>query len=498
MVKLKNSTKSNYLNPLEQGIAYDDVLLVPQYSEILPSDVELASNLTKKIKLKVPILSAAMDTVTEADMAISLASEGGIGIIHKNMTVDEQARQVRIVKKYESGVISDPVTATSNMTVSEINEITKKYRISGVPVVDKNKLVGIVTNRDLRFVDNFNQKITKIMTPKNRLITVSENYTKDEVISALKENRIEKLLIVNKKFELKGMITFKDIQKATTFPNASKDSRGRLIVGGAIGTNEESVKRAEALIAQGVDVLVIDTAHGHSKLVINMLKNLKSKYPKQQIIVGNIATEEAAKDLIKAGADALKVGIGPGSICTTRIVAGVGVPQLTAIINVSREAKQSKTPLIADGGIRYSGDIAKAIAAGADCVMLGGLLAGTDESPGDVEMYEGRTYKSYRGMGSIGAMQKGSRDRYNQDGELVASKLVPEGIEGRVPYKGTMKTILHQLIGGLKSSMGYVGCKDIEKMKKDTTFIKISTSAKQESHIHDVDIVKEPPNYQPR
>ena len=498
MVKLKNSTKSNYLNPLEQGIAYDDVLLVPQYSEILPSDVELASNLTKKIKLKVPILSAAMDTVTEADMAISLASEGGIGIIHKNMTVDEQARQVRIVKKYESGVISDPVTATSNMTVSEINEITKKYRISGVPVVDKNKLVGIVTNRDLRFVDNFNQKITKIMTPKNKLITVSENYTKDEVISALKENRIEKLLIVNKKFELKGMITFKDIQKATTFPNASKDSRGRLIVGGAIGTNEESVKRAEALIAQGVDVLVIDTAHGHSKLVINMLKNLKSKYPKQQIIVGNIATEEAAKDLIKAGADALKVGIGPGSICTTRIVAGVGVPQLTAIINVSREAKQSKIPLIADGGIRYSGDIAKAIAAGADCVMLGGLLAGTDESPGDVEMYEGRTYKSYRGMGSIGAMQKGSRDRYNQDGELVASKLVPEGIEGRVPYKGTMKTILHQLIGGLKSSMGYVGCKDIEKMKKDTTFIKISTSAKQESHIHDVDIVKEPPNYQPR
>lgn len=498
MVKLKNSTKSNYLNPLEQGIAYDDVLLVPQYSEILPSDVELASNLTKKIKLKVPILSAAMDTVTEADMAISLASEGGIGIIHKNMSVDEQARQVRIVKKYESGVISDPVTATSNMTVSEINEITKKYRISGVPVVDKNKLVGIVTNRDLRFVDNFNQKITKIMTPKNKLITVSENYTKDEVISALKENRIEKLLIVNKKFELKGMITFKDIQKATTFPNASKDSRGRLIVGGAIGTNEESVKRAEALIAQGVDVLVIDTAHGHSKLVINMLKNLKSKYPKQQIIVGNIATEEAAKDLIKAGADALKVGIGPGSICTTRIVAGVGVPQLTAIINVSREAKQSKIPLIADGGIRYSGDIAKAIAAGADCVMLGGLLAGTDESPGDVEMYEGRTYKSYRGMGSIGAMQKGSRDRYNQDGELVASKLVPEGIEGRVPYKGTMKTILHQLIGGLKSSMGYVGCKDIEKMKKDTTFIKISTSAKQESHIHDVDIVKEPPNYQPR
>tara|TARA_B100001057_G_scaffold81281_1_gene76637 strand:- start:14641 stop:16137 length:1497 start_codon:yes stop_codon:yes gene_type:complete len=498
MVDSKKSNKFNYLNPLEQGIAYDDVLLVPKYSEVLPSDVNLSTSLTSRIKLKLPILSAAMDTVTEADMAISLASEGGVGIIHKNMSIEEQSRQIRIVKKFESGVISDPVTAQPDMTVGEIYKLTKKYRISGVPVVDKDKLVGIVTNRDLRFVEDENLKISKIMTPQNRLITVNENFTKEEVISSLKENRIEKLLITNSESELKGMITFKDLQKSTNFPNASKDSKGRLIVGGAIGTNKESISRAESLIDQGVDVIVIDTAHGHSKPVMDTLKYLRKEFKEQQIIVGNIATEDAAKDLIKAGADALKVGIGPGSICTTRVVAGVGVPQLTAIINVAKAASKNKIPLIADGGIRYSGDIAKAIAAGADCVMLGGLLAGTDEAPGDVEMFEGRTYKSYRGMGSIGAMQQGSKDRYNQEGESVTSKLVPEGIEGRVPYKGTMKTILHQLVGGLKSSMGYVGCKSISKMKIETTFIKISTSAKQESHIHDVDIVKEPPNYQPR
>ena len=498
MVDIKNLKESSYLNPLEQGIAFDDVLLVPQYSEILPSSVNLITNLTPRIELKTPILSAAMDTVTEAEMAISLASEGGMGVIHKNMSIDEQSRQIRRVKKFESGVINDPITAHPDMTVGEIYKITKKYGISGVPVVDKGKLVGIVTNRDLRFVDDLNLKISTIMTVKNKLVTVGENYTKTEVISALKENRIEKLLITNSKFELKGMITFKDIQKSTTFPNASKDSKGRLIVGGAIGTNKESLERAEELILQGADVIVIDTAHGHSKLVIDTLKHLRDKYPEQQIIAGNIATQQAAEDLITAGASALKVGIGPGSICTTRIVAGVGVPQLTAIINVARVAKKKKIPLIADGGIRYSGDIAKAIAAGADCVMLGGLLAGTDEAPGDVEMFEGRTYKSYRGMGSIGAMQKGSKDRYNQEGEKIVSKLVPEGIEGRVPYKGTMKTILHQLLGGLKSSMGYVGCNSISKMKTSTTFIKISTSAKQESHIHDVDIVKEPPNYQPR
>jgi len=497
MVNKTNSNKSNTIIA-EEGLAYDDVLLVPQYSDILPSNVILTSNLTNHISLKTPILSAAMDTVTEAQMAITLAGEGGIGIVHKNMTIAEQAMQIRIVKKYESGIISDPVTASPTMTIKEINDITKKYKISGVPIVDKNTLVGIVTNRDLRFVDDLSLNVTKIMTPKNKLITVNEKFTKDEVISALRKNRIEKILIVNKKHELKGMVTFKDIQKSTTFPNASKDSYGRLLVGAAIGTNKESFDRAEALIEQKADVIVIDTAHGHSKLVLSMLKHLKKQFPSQQIIVGNIATEDAAKDLIASGADAIKVGIGPGSICTTRIVAGVGVPQLTAIMNVSRIAKRKKIPIIADGGVRYSGDIAKAIAAGADTVMLGGLLAGTDESPGEVELFEGRTYKAYRGMGSIGAMHQGSKDRYFQDGENVKSKLIPEGIEGRVPYKGTMKTILHQLIGGLKSSMGYVGCKDIASMKTKTRFIKISSSAKQESHVHDVTIVKEPPNYQPR
>jgi len=497
MENKKNPNKSNSIIS-EEGLAFDDVLLVPQYSEILPSEVILTTRLTKNIELKTPILSAAMDTVTESKMAITLAGEGGIGIIHKNMSIDEQAKQVRFVKKYESGVISDPVTASPSMTIGEINKITEKYNISGVPIVDNNILVGIVTNRDLRFVDNLNLKVSEIMTPQKRLITVREDYTKDEVISALRKNRIEKILITNKKNELKGMITFKDIQKSTTFPNASKDKFGSLLVGAAISTGIDSIERAEALIEQKSDVIVIDTAHGHSKLVIKMLKHLKKQFPDQEVIVGNIATVEAAKDLISNGADAIKIGIGPGSICTTRIVAGVGVPQLTAIMNVAKFAKNKKVPIIADGGIRYSGDIAKALAAGADSVMLGGLLAGTDEAPGEVELFEGRTYKAYRGMGSIGAMQQGSKDRYFQDGVQTSSKLIPEGIEGRVPYKGTMKTILHQLTGGLKSSMGYVGCKDIPSMKSKTRFIKISSSAKQESHVHDVTIVKEPPNYQPR
>ena len=497
---MENTTNSNKSNIIisEEGLAFDDVLLVPQYSEILPSEVILTTKLTKNIELKTPILSAAMDTVTESKMAITIAGEGGIGIIHKNMSIDEQAKQVRFVKKYESGVISDPVTAAPSMTIGEINKITEKYNISGVPIVDNNILVGIVTNRDLRFVENLDLKVSEIMTPQKRLITVKENYTKDEVISALRENRIEKILITNKKNELKGMITFKDIQKSTTFPNASKDKFGSLLVGAAISTGTDSIERAEALIEQKSDVIVIDTAHGHSKSVIKMLKHLKKQFPSQEIIVGNIATAEAAKDLIAYGADAIKIGIGPGSICTTRIVAGVGVPQLTAIMNIAKFAKNKKVPIIADGGIRYSGDIAKALAAGADSVMLGGLLAGTDEAPGEVELFEGRTYKAYRGMGSIGAMQKGSKDRYFQDGVKKSSKLIPEGIEGRVPYKGTMKTILHQLTGGLKSSMGYVGCKDISSMKNKTRFIKISSSAKQESHVHDVTIVKEPPNYQPR
>ena len=494
MVNAKNSN----IIITEEGLAFDDVLLVPQYSEILPTDVILSTNLTKNIQLQTPILSAAMDTVTESQMAITLAGEGGIGIIHKNMSIEEQAKQIRFVKKYESGIVNDPVTASPTMSIAEINMITKKYNISGVPIVDDNKLVGIVTNRDLRFVDNLDLKVSEIMTPQDRLITVKENFTKEEVISALRKNRIEKILITNKKHELKGMVTFKDIQKSTTYPNASKDDSGSLRVGAAIGTGSDSIERAEALIEQKTDVIVIDTAHGHSKLVIKMLKYLKKNYPTQELIVGNIATEEAAKDLITAGADAIKIGIGPGSICTTRIVAGVGVPQLTAIMNVSKIAKKKNIPLIADGGIRYSGDIAKALAAGADTVMLGGLLAGTDESPGEVELFEGRTYKAYRGMGSIGAMQQGSKDRYFQDGVQKSSKLIPEGIEGRVAYKGTMKTILHQLTGGLKSSMGYVGCKDINQMKTKTRFIKISSSAKQESHVHDVTIVKEPPNYQPR
>ena len=492
------NTKNSNLIITEEGLAFDDVLLVPQYSDILPTDVILSTNLTKNIQLQTPILSAAMDTVTESQMAITLAGEGGIGIIHKNMSIEEQAKQIRFVKKYESGIVNDPVTASPTMSIAEINMITKKYNISGVPIVDNNKLVGIVTNRDLRFVDNLDLKVSEIMTPQDRLITVKENFTKEEVISALRKNRIEKILITNKKHELKGMVTFKDIQKSTTYPNASKDDSGSLRVGAAIGTGNDSIERAEALIEQKTDVIVIDTAHGHSKLVIKMLKHLKKNYPTQELIVGNIATEEAAKDLITAGADAIKIGIGPGSICTTRIVAGVGVPQLTAIMNVSKIAKKKNIPLIADGGIRYSGDIAKALAAGADTVMLGGLLAGTDESPGEVELFEGRTYKAYRGMGSIGAMQQGSKDRYFQDGVQKSSKLIPEGIEGRVAYKGTMKTILHQLTGGLKSSMGYVGCKDINQMKTKTRFIKISSSAKQESHVHDVTIVKEPPNYQPR
>ena len=481
-----------------EALAFDDVLLVPSYSDILPVNVNLSSFLTKSIELKTPIVSAAMDTVTESKMAITLASEGGIGIIHKNLSIDDQAKQVRFVKKYESGVINNPVTANANSTVSEINKITERFGISGVPIVDNKNLIGIVTNRDLRFVENSNTKVSSIMTPKDKLITVTENYTKKKVIDLLRKNRIEKVLIVNRKHQLKGMITFKDIQKSSTYPNASKDINGSLLVGAAVSTSKESLERIDALVKENVDVITIDTAHGHSKSVIDTLKYIKKNHPAQQVIVGNIATAEAAELLIKNGADAIKVGIGPGSICTTRIVAGVGVPQLSAIYHCSKIANKHKIPLIADGGIRYSGDIAKAIAAGADSVMLGGLLAGTDESPGEVEMFEGRTYKSYRGMGSIGAMQSGSKDRYFQDHHSESKKLIPEGIEGRVPYKGTMKTILHQLTGGLRSSMGYLGCKNIKLMKTKTNFIKISNSSKIESHTHDVAIVKEPPNYQPK
>ena len=481
-----------------EALAFDDVLLVPAYSDILPMDVVLTSKLTKLIELKTPVLSAAMDTVTESQMAITLASEGGIGIIHKNLSIDNQAKQVRFVKKYESGVINDPITASADSTVSEINNITEKYGISGVPIVDQGKVIGIVTNRDLRFVENINTKVKTIMTPKEKLVCVNEKYNKKQVIELLRKNRIEKVLIINKKNQLKGMITFKDIQKSSTYPNASKDSNGSLLVGAAVSTSKESIDRIDALVNENVDIITIDTAHGHSKSVIDTLKYIKKNYPQQQVIVGNVATSSAAECLIKSGADAVKVGIGPGSICTTRIVAGVGVPQLSAIYECAKISKKYKIPIIADGGIRYSGDIAKAIAAGADTVMLGGLLAGTDEAPGEVEMFEGRTYKSYRGMGSIGAMQSGSKDRYFQDDTTESKKLIPEGIEGRVPYKGTMKSILHQLMGGLRSSMGYLGCKNISLMKSKTNFIKISNSSKIESHTHDVAIVKEPPNYQPK
>lgn len=496
MVASSHQSRSRVFS--DESLAFDDVLLVPAYSDILPVNVDLSTQLTKNIQLQTPILSAAMDTVTESQMAITLASEGGVGIIHKNLSIEDQAKQVRFVKKYESGVINDPITASASSTVQEINSITDKYGISGVPIVDKNKLIGIVTNRDLRFVENMNTKVTSVMTPKDKLVTVGENYSKKQVIRLLRTNRIEKVLIVNKKYQLKGMITFKDIQKSSTYPNASKDSNGSLIVGAAVSTSSESIDRIHALIGENVDVITIDTAHGHSKSVIDTLKYIKKNYPSQQVIAGNIATSEAAEALIKNGADAIKVGIGPGSICTTRIVAGVGVPQLSAIYECAKISKKYKIPLIADGGIRYSGDIAKAIAAGSDTVMLGGLLAGTDEAPGEVEMFEGRTYKSYRGMGSIGAMQSGSKDRYFQDHHNESKKLIPEGIEGRVPYKGTMKSILHQLTGGLRSSMGYLGCKNIKLMKTKTNFIKISSSSKIESHTHDVAIVKEPPNYQSR
>ena len=496
MVAATHQSRSKVFS--DEALAFDDVLLIPAYSEILPIDVQLSSQLTKSIQLKMPVLSAAMDTVTESKMAITLASEGGIGIIHKNLSIEDQAKQVRFVKKYESGVINDPITASSHATVSEINQITQKYGISGVPIVNDKELIGIVTNRDLRFVENENTKVMSIMTPKDKLVCVNEKYNKKQVIELLRENRIEKILIKNKKNQLKGMITFKDIQKSSTYPNASKDSNGSLLVGAAVSTSKESLDRIDALVDEKVDIITIDTAHGHSKSVIDTLKYIKKNYPRQQVIAGNVATSDATLSLIKHGADAVKIGIGPGSICTTRIVAGVGVPQLSAIYDCSKISKKYKIPIIADGGIRYSGDIAKAIAAGADTVMLGGLLAGTDEAPGEVEMFEGRTYNSYRGMGSIGAMQSGSKDRYFQDHTSESKKLIPEGIEGRVPYKGTMKSILHQLMGGLRSSMGYLGCKNIRQMMTKTNFIKISNSSKIESHTHDVAIVKEPPNYQPR
>lgn len=479
----------------EEALTFDDVLLLPEYSEILPREVSLRTFLTRDIELNVPLISAAMDTVTEARLAIALAQEGGIGIVHKNMSIERQAAEVARVKKFESGVIKDPITVRPDQSIREVLALTRAHGISGLPVVDGENLVGIVTGRDLRFEDELDKPVTSIMTPKDRLVTVREGAETAEVIELLHEHRIEKVLVVNDRFQLRGLITVKDIQKASDFPNACKDSQGRLRVGAAIGTSAESDERVAALIEAGADVIVVDTAHGHSRGVIERVRALKRRYADLQVIAGNVATAEAALALVEAGADAVKVGIGPGSICTTRIIAGVGVPQITAVANVAAALRESGVPVIADGGIRYSGDLAKALAAGAHCVMIGGMFAGTEEAPGEVELYQGRSYKSYRGMGSVAAMQQGSKDRYFQDTTEELEKLVPEGIEGRVPYKGSVLAIVHQLIGGLRASMGYTGCNDIAQMRTRPRFVKVTQAGMRESHAHDVVITKEPPNY---
>ena len=481
---------------IQEALTFDDVLLIPAHSNVLPRDVSLKTQLTRQISLNIPLLSAAMDTVTEGRLAITIAQEGGIGIIHKNMNAERQAYEVSMVKKYESGVIKDPFTVSPDATIRDVLELTRAKGISGVPVVDKGDLVGIVTSRDLRFETRMDEPVSRAMTPKQKLITVREGASKEEAIRLLHEHRIEKVLVVNDQFQLRGMITVKDIQKSRDYPQACKDEQERLRVGAAVGTGAGTEERVEALAAAGVDVIVVDTAHGHSQGVLDRVRWVKTHYPQIQVIGGNIATGEAALDLVKAGADAVKVGIGPGSICTTRIVAGVGIPQITAVSNVAEALKGTGVPLIADGGVRYSGDVAKALAAGAYTVMLGGLFAGTEEAPGEVELYQGRSYKTYRGMGSLGAMSQsqGSSDRYFQE-STEAEKLVPEGIEGRVPYKGTLVSILHQLVGGVRSSMGYTGCSTIEEMRNKACFVRVTSAGMRESHVHDVTITKEAPNY---
>ncbi|ANE53742.1 MULTISPECIES: IMP dehydrogenase [Methylomonas] len=482
---------------IQEALTFDDVLLIPAHSSVLPREVELKTQLTRKIKLNIPLVSAAMDTVTEARLAIAIAQEGGIGIIHKNMTVEQQAAEVRRVKKYESGVIKDPITVSPYVTVREVMELTRAKNISGVPVVDGEELVGIVTSRDLRFETRLDVAISQIMTPKDKLVTVNESFTHKEVIEKLHTHRIEKVLVVNDDFHLRGMITVKDIQKAKDNPQACKDEQERLLVGAAVGTGTDTGERAAALVEAGVDVIIVDTAHGHSQGVLDKVRWVKQNFPQVQVIGGNIATAAAAKALVEAGADGVKVGIGPGSICTTRIVAGVGVPQITAVANVAAALKGTGVPLIADGGIRYSGDVAKALAAGAYAVMLGGLFAGTEEAPGEVELFQGRSYKSYRGMGSLGAMsqQQGSSDRYFQEDTDQVEKLVPEGIEGRVPYKGSVLAIIHQLLGGVRSSMGYTGNSTIAEMRENAQFVRVTNAGMRESHVHDVTITKEAPNY---
>jgi IMP dehydrogenase len=482
---------------LEEALTFDDVLLVPAYSEVLPREVDLSSPITRRIRLNLPLLSAAMDTVTEARLAITIAQEGGIGIVHKSMSIEAQAQEVGRVKKFESGVIKDPITVPPDTTIRQVLELTRSRGISGVPVVVGKKVVGIVTHRDLRFEESVDAPVSSVMTPKERLITVRENAPKEEVLALLHKHRIEKVLVVNGDSELRGMITVKDFQKATEFPRACKDERGALRVGGAVGTTPDTLDRVAALRDAGVDVVVVDTAHGHSKGVIDTVGRIKSKFGDLQVIAGNIVTPEAARALIDVGADGIKVGIGAGSICTTRIVAAVGVPQITAVSNVARALKNSDVPVISDGGIRFSGDVAKAIAAGAHAVMIGGLFAGTEESPGEVELYQGASYKSYRGMGSLGAMADrfGSADRYFQDTATELEKLVPEGVEGRVPYKGSVVTILHQLAGGLRAAMGYTGSRNIEEMRTRPSFVRITSAGVRESHVHDVSITKEAPNY---
>jgi len=482
---------------ISEALTFDDVLLVPAHSEVLPKDVDLKTRLTRRISLNIPLASAAMDTVTESRLAIALAQEGGIGIVHKNMTPDRQAAEVRKVKKFESGVIREPLTVTPSTTVQEVLDITKAHRISGLPVVDGDKLVGIVTQRDLRFETRFDSPVSVVMTPRDKLVTVGEGASRAEVQEKLHQHRIEKVLVVSDEFALRGMVTVKDIQKSHDFPNACKDENASLIVGAAVGTGEDTETRVEALVEAGVDVIVVDTAHGHSRGVIEKLAWVKKNFPQVDVIGGNIATGDAARALVDAGADGVKVGIGPGSICTTRIVAGVGVPQITAVDNVVQAVGDMGIGIIADGGIRFSGDLSKAIATGATCVMIGSMFAGVEEAPGEVELWQGRSYKSYRGMGSIGAMQRGSSDRYFQSGSAT-EKLVPEGIEGRVPYKGPMNGVIHQLLGGLRASMGYCGCADITTMRTETGFVRITGAGMQESHVHDVTITKEAPNYRSR
>jgi IMP dehydrogenase len=480
---------------IQKALTFDDVLLLPAHSRVLPRDASLKTRLTRKLDLNIPLVSAAMDTVTEARLAIAIAQEGGIGIVHKNLTPQGQAAEVAKVKRFESGVLRDPMTVTPELTVREIIALQQQHKISGFPVVKNGKVVGIVTNRDLRFETQLDQPVKSIMTPQRRLVTVRDGASREDAMKLMHQHRLERVLVVDEEFHLKGLVTVKDILKESEHPNACKDAHGKLRVGAAVGVGEGTDERIAALVEAGADVLVVDTAHGHAQGVLDRVKWIKTRYPDIQVIGGNVGTGDGAKALVDHGADGVKVGIGPGSICTTRIVAGVGVPQVTAIQNVAEALARLGVPLIADGGVRYSGDVSKALAAGAHAVMLGSLFAGTEESPGEIELYQGRSYKAYRGMGSLGAMQKGAADRYFQDAEMNVDKLVPEGVEGRVPYKGSAVSVIQQLLGGLRASMGYTGCATVEEMRTRTQFVEITAAGIRESHVHDVQIVKEAPNY---